>query len=90
MTYRGKVVDFAIMQQVLVEDEWTEVTRIDTKHGEVHRHNFTCDGAEDRIVIEKIPTACGNSWDFVDSWFQKALDIMFNEWESRRTEWRMR
>lgn len=88
-TYRGKVVDFAIMQQVLIDDEWVEVARIDTNHGTVHRHLFRSDGSQERIVIETIPTGKHDSWTFVDSWLQKAFDMMFNEWESWRRQWRV-
>lgn len=89
VSYRGKIVDFAIMQ-LTTDPAGVEyhVARIDCCHGTVHRHQFDRKGNDvyDRRVIVAIPAT--NGWDVVDAAYADAFDAMFNEWEENLRRWR--
>lgn len=86
--YKGKVVDFAIVQQTLIEGEWRDVARIDCCHGTVHRHQYGSDGKQvgEPRVIRQIPTDDG--WNAVDGTYDEADAVMFNEWRDNLRRWR--
>lgn len=86
--YRGKVVFFSVQQEHRIDagSQWFPVTRIDTKHGEVHRHHFGASGAElDRVTLEVIPD---RGWDCVDKWLIRALDDIEDHYIERVRRWR--
>lgn len=86
-TYRGKIVDFSIEQQCEDGSDWHPVTRIDTKHGTIHRHQFVRghEGDASRVVICDIPA--GEGWEIVDKGYQEAYGVMHDEWEARYRRW---
>lgn len=88
--YRGKVVDFAIMQEAREGETWHHVARIDCCHGTIHRHQFIRDGTDvyDHRVIQEIPGPPGKGWDVVDGTYDVAQDAMFNEYEDNLRRWR--
>jgi hypothetical protein len=85
--YRGKIVDFAVQQIMLMEDDvWVEVARIDCCRGTVHRHQFNRDGVDvwDHRVIREIPE---RGWDVVNQSYDQAYDVMVAEWEENVRRW---
>lgn len=88
--YRGKVVDFAIMQEVREGEIWHHVARIDCCHGTIHRHQFTRDGQDiyGHRVIREITGLAGEGWDVVDDTYDMAQEAMFNEYEDNLRRWR--
>jgi hypothetical protein len=70
---------------MLVDGAWVDVARIDTADGEVHRHQFTADGGNYRTVYEVVPA--GHGEDVIDRWFDRALDMMNNEWQENIRRW---
>ena len=86
--YRGKIVNFAIMQDVLESGTWHQVARIDCCHGTIHRHQYNRDGIDlyDHRVIQEIPATRG--WAVVDAGYVSAQDAMFNEYEENLRRWR--
>ena len=87
--YRGKIVDFAIMQETWGGDMWTPVARIDCCHGTIHRHQFDQAGVDvlDHALICDIP-AQGDSWGVVHRGYDDALTTMMDEWEDNLRRWR--
>ena len=88
--YKGKVVDFAVMQQTRVspDDPWREVARIDCCHGRIHRHRFACDdpSVDDNVTLADIPAQGG--WEFVDSHYDETSRVLFDSWEDELWRWR--
>ncbi|WP_146237497.1 DUF7718 family protein [Georgenia satyanarayanai] len=87
--YRGKIVDFAIMQLSVRDDgEEVHVARIDCCHGTVHRHQYDRRGRDvyERREIVAIPATDG--WEVVDAAYAEASETMFNEWEENLRRWR--
>jgi hypothetical protein len=87
LTYRGKVVDFAVTQILFDGADWVNVARIDCCHGYIHRHQFDRDGNDiwDHRKIMDIPHE--NGWEVVDRGYEEALDVMQNEWEDNLGRW---
>ncbi|GAA3854788.1 DUF7718 family protein [Streptomyces sedi] len=88
-TYRGRIVDFAIMQRTLLYERWEEIARIDCCGGTIHRHLFSRDGEIllDHDLIRDIPHGEG-SWAVVDDGYLPALDELQERWESNLRRWR--
>ena len=89
--YKGRIVDFAIMQiRAAPADEGTEVhiARIDCCRSTIHRHQYDQTGQDvyDHRVIVEIPALEG--WDVVDAGYADAYDVMFNEWVENLRRWR--
>lgn len=86
--YRGRIVDFAIMQIIEVDGKDVHVARIDCCHSIIHRHQFDKAGVDlyDHRVIVPIPHEDG--WDVVDAGYAAATDVMFNEWEENLRRWK--
>jgi hypothetical protein len=53
-TWRGKLIEFALVQQTFVGGEWHDVIRADTCHGEVHLHLCSLWGGERREVVHAV------------------------------------
>ncbi|MFF9393243.1 DUF7718 family protein [Streptomyces griseoluteus] len=86
--YKGKIVHFAIMQDIREGDIWHHVARIDCCHGTIHRHQYNRAGDDiyDSRVITEIPA--DNGWSVVDAGYQVAQDAMFDEYEENLRRWR--
>lgn len=56
-SWRGKLIEFALVQQTRALGEWHDVIRADTCHGEVHLHIRGAEGGERREVIHAITDA---------------------------------
>jgi hypothetical protein len=87
--YKGKIVDFAIMQKVCVDGKWVDVARIDCCGGTIHRHQYVAgsdDDTYDHRLIAEIPAQDG--WEVVDQGYDGATNVMFNEWEGNLRRWR--
>lgn len=87
--YRGKVVHFSVETQIRdhVLADWQPMYRIDTAHGTVHEHHFSRrDEESTRTVLAEIPLK--DSWEFVDGWFVKALDMCDTNWNAHLERWR--
>ena len=87
-TYKGKVVDFALMQNYLGLEWPEEVFRIDCDHGEVHSHQFFRDPSkeEERRVIEVIPHREGG-WDCVDRNYSECYDRLLGGYGEHYRRW---
>lgn len=83
--YRDLIVDFAVNQSMRVDREWVKIGRIDCFHSEVHRHQFTAAGGNERTVLEVIPARGGE--ELVDRWCDRATKIMHNEWQGNVRRW---
>lgn len=85
--FRGKVVDFAIMQVLADKGEDVHIARIDCCHGRVHRHVFAANGDDlvEGQVIQVISDR--NSAEMVDREFGLALDKMQGEWRENARQW---
>ncbi|MFC8732196.1 hypothetical protein ACFT5B_07040 [Luteimicrobium sp. NPDC057192] len=87
--YRQYVVHFSIEIQCRGHAlaDWQTIYRIDTSHGTVHEHVFSASGEREiRQVIETIPTEDG--WATVDRWFNRALDMCDDCWETQVERWK--
>lgn len=84
--YRGKIVDFAVMQ-FRVDDSGNEVevARVDCAHGTIHVHQFTRRSGERQRVMYRIPP--GNGWEFVNNAYEEAYGLMFDDWEENLRRW---
>lgn len=87
--YRGKTVDFAIMQKIRIGQKWIDVARIDCCHSMIHRHQFNRQGVDvyDRRVIINIP-AEEAGWDIVHAGYDDAYTAMLEEWDQNLERWR--
>jgi hypothetical protein len=74
--HRDKLVDFAIMQQILVAKDWSDVVRYDCCHGSFHVHRFTRQGAESRIEIGDLSN--------LDRNYDIAAEAVAEDWEQNR------
>lgn len=72
---RNRLVDFALVQQLLSAGTWREVVRFDC-HGSVHIHRFTQSGAETRTEICDL--------DDIDRGYDVAVADIFDHWEENR------
>lgn len=80
----GRLVEFAIMAQVLYDGAWTEVARVDTRHEEVHLHLQSVFGGQiDRRVLRPIrgPQDVHHGWD-------EGIDVLTDNWEEHERRWR--
>jgi hypothetical protein len=86
-TYKGRTVSFSIQQSTLVGDQWVTVARIDTKGGDIHRHQF--DQADNDLwghrKIKDIPV--DDAWDTIEKGYQEALVILHDEWTDNLRRW---
>ena len=71
------VVYFAVWQSILVGGQWREVCRIDSAHGNVHRHDFTVgrDGknVDSRVILEEITAQ--HAEEILDRWIKTAEEF---------------
>lgn len=84
-TDRAKVMDFAMMQQVLVDledDEWVDIVRIDCCHGEVHIHRFDMQGNDSRQALFPLTGPAD-----VQKGLDYAEDVVYEQWEANRRRW---
>jgi hypothetical protein len=83
---RGRLVDFSLTQWHRVgpeEDEWTEIVRVDAKHGEVHRHTFDSDGS--KIVRRKYCDL--NGYDDFDRGLRYAERTVIDRFDENLRRW---
>lgn len=85
-TGQNTVVEFGVNQVVRVDGGWVDVARIDSAHGEIHRHQFTASGGNRITTLERIPQRDGE--ELVDRWCAIAADMMENEWQENLGRWR--
>jgi hypothetical protein len=80
-----RLVDFAIIQQVLYRGDWAEVMRVDCCHEMVHVHRFTRRDAEGRRE-DLLPVTCQEDVD--QGW--KIAETLINPetWETNERRWR--
>ncbi len=89
-TYKGRVVRFALMLYYVAPDSRPEqVSRIDTCHGQVHRHILRPggDNTGEIVPIRDIPVD-ETAWDVVDSEYNEAFSLMEKEAEEFLRRWR--
>lgn len=80
---RGKIVEFALIQQQRHEGEWCDVAKVDTDHSEVHLHRYDVQGNQfDRRVLR--PIKCQAD---VDEGLVVADQVIFDLWEENRRRW---
>ena len=48
---KGKVVQFVVQYEILLERRWAEVVRYDTSHGFAHKDMIYPDGGQEKIVM---------------------------------------
>lgn len=82
--YRGRIVAFAIMQEIRHEGEWVVVIRADTCHDQAHWHRFAKRRAEqiDRRAICDL-----TSIDDVERGFDDASELITEQWEENVRRW---
>lgn len=81
-----ELVSFSVWQDVYLEEAWRHVVRIDSWHGNVHRHDFTSDGNNRRTILEVIPT--DHPERVLERWRNWAEDIIMSEWDENVRRWR--
>lgn len=88
VTYRGKIVDFAIMQFYGEGEAQREIARIDCCHGSIHRHRFDKKGNDvlDRDVIKEIVVG-QDEWATVDAAFDSCMGKMQLEFMENYRRW---
>jgi len=88
--YHNMVVDFSVQQEYRKgpsPDGWVPIHRIDSSHGEIHRHYFTSSRGEvRRVTIERIPPK--KSWEMVDRSYGEAIDDITEYSDERFRRWR--
>ena len=82
--YKGRVVAFAIMQEIRHEGEWVVVIRADTCHDQAHWHRFAKRKAEQ---IDRRPLCDLTSIDDVEQGFDDASDLITAQWEENIRRW---
>jgi hypothetical protein len=89
VTYRGSIVDFAIMQLTRCGNALVEVARIDCCGGSIHRHQFDQDGVDlyDHKLIAPI-LRDGSEWATVQAGYDAMLDDMMDRWQDNLRRWR--
>lgn len=80
--YRGKIVDFAIMHEIMIEGEWKQVFRSDCHLGVVHRHT----GLPAREHIKENVLWIKSQDDVNDS-FESEYSFMLDTCTERETRW---
>jgi hypothetical protein len=73
----GRLVDFAIMQQLFLGEDWVDVVRFDCRHGSFHVHRFTRWGLRSRDKL-------GDLRDLEAKYDMAVEDIAANWEENRR------
>jgi hypothetical protein len=88
VTYRSRIVDFAIMQFTRSHGVWVEVARVDCCGGSIHRHQFDQTGVDlfDHKVITPI-LRDGSEWDKVQAGYDIVLDDMMDRWQDNLRRW---
>jgi hypothetical protein len=86
--YRGKIVDFAVMQIRVVDGEDKEIARIDCCGGTIHRHFYDRNGTDllDHDPICAIPLG-EKGQELINERFPEALKLINNEWEANVRRW---
>ena len=51
ITERGKVSEFIVQYETLVENKWVPIVRYDTTHGYVHKDLMNPDGSAEKILL---------------------------------------
>lgn len=87
-TYRGLIVDFAIMQLFSVDGDEFEIARIDCCWGTVHRHVFDRKGNDmmDHQEIKRIVSGPG-AWETVNAEFEPCYERMMTEFMENHRRW---
>lgn len=80
--YRGKIVDYAVMHEILIDGEWAQVYRVDCDHGMVHRHTGLPSRNEQRDLVRKIKSQ-DDIHDTFDDEYRHAMDTC----SRRETRW---
>lgn len=86
--HQGLIVYFSLQLSVIRAADWFVVARIDTCHGEVHKHQFYRDGRDEtRTLVRTVPVDNGAAT--VDSHYLQGYDMLVEEhadiirrWES--------
>lgn len=78
----GRLVDYAIILEVLRDGEWTEAAKIDCAHSEVHFHQRRQNGRHTRTVFMPI-----RSQEDVEDSVQASVDLMFDEFDAYIGRW---
>jgi hypothetical protein len=80
----NRMTEFSLTAQVYLAEEWWDVARVDTAHGEVHAHNmYRTRDYEEREVIQVI--YCQND---VDSGYQLAETLLITSWSDNVARWK--
>lgn len=80
----GRLIEFAMTAEIESGAVWYQVARVDTCHGEVHRHLFSHDGHElDRKVLFPIydPKDVDHGW-------EEGVKLLVAGWEEHVRRWR--
>ena len=77
---RGELVDFAVMQQLLIGKDWVDVLRFDCRHGRFHVHRLTQRGLESKTDLGDVSDLEGK--------YDMAVDDITANWEENRRRYR--
>ena len=47
----GKITDFLVQYEVLIDGKWAPVVRYDTAHGYAHKHILNPDGSKQKVIL---------------------------------------
>jgi|GEM_PF-1320882 len=87
-TYRGKIVDFALVHTVTIDGVEATVARIDCCNGSIHRHAYLQDGTD---VLDHLPIRelwdDDDTWEIVDQEYGLCWDRMIDEAEMNYRRW---
>jgi hypothetical protein len=81
-----QLIDFALSQWHWVgpdEDDWAEIVRVDTDHGEVHRHTFRPDGTQ-AVRKKYLDIEC---YDDYEQGRQYAIRSVVDRWDTNLRGW---
>lgn len=83
---RGMVVKFhvALTGPNPMNDEMMTFYSIDSAEGVIHYHRYVQGVKQPKTVLERIPAG---DWNFVDAWYQRAVDMCCDIWEDEYNGW---
>lgn len=61
---KGKVIEFSVQYETLIEEKWVPVVRFDTAHGFAHKDLYTLDGKKNKVLLG--PASYAEALNFAD------------------------
>jgi hypothetical protein len=82
----NRLVEWSVCLSIRTDAGWAQVVRIDVDHDEVHMHQYRQNQPEIRTIFQVVPEGTGEK--VLDRWFDRAKNMMENEWRDYLGTWR--